>query len=456
MLSRQVVFLSTVKRVFAPITVLICLSLIGIIFIQVSWIRNMVQLREEQIKHRLGEVTKVVTDELMEQSGAYLPQGYQRRKLLEGFGWDLFTTPTVASRHSAEDLRKRIAKAFKENDLNTIPFEFGLYTFDRFSGNTLQKSSSRFLQAQQDTAHNFYAGRAITAPNATGIGAIGVSEALFIVVPDVKTVVLRSLRWNIAVSILFTLLILSAFYLTIRTMLQQKKIGEMKNDFINNMTHEFKTPLATISLAVDAMRNDKVIQDREKLGYFSSIIKEENQRMNRQVETILKASQFERKDVDLNLKAVSLHETVQQVVDNFKLQLEHVGGHITLFLRASEHTVLADSVHLSNLLNNLVDNAVKYARENVPPQIQIETIGSDASIVLRVEDNGMGMSRDTLKRIFDKFYRAHTGNQHNVKGFGLGLSYVKNVTEALGGKIKADSTLGQGSVFTLELPLHRN
>ena len=158
----------------------------------------MVQLREEQIKHRLGEVTKVVTDELMEQSGSYLPQGYPRRKLLDGFGWDLFTTPTVASRHSAEDLRKRITKAFKENDLNKIPFEFGLYTFDRFSGNTLQKSSSRFLQAQQDTAHNFYAGRAITAPNATGIGAIGVSEALFIVVPDVKTVVLRSLRWNIS------------------------------------------------------------------------------------------------------------------------------------------------------------------------------------------------------------------------------------------------------------------
>ncbi len=415
----------------------------------------MVQLREEQIKHRLGEVTKVVTEELMEQSGSYLPQGYQRRKLLDGFGWDLFTTPTVASRHSAEDLRKRIAKAFKENDLNKIPFEFGLYTFDRFSGNTLQKSSSRFLQAQQDTAHNFYAGRAITAPNATGIGSIGVSEALFIVVPDVKTVVLRSLRWNIAISLLFTLLILSAFYLTIRTMLQQKKIGEMKNDFINNMTHEFKTPLATISLAVDSMRNDKVIQDREKLGYFSSIIKEENQRMNRQVETILKASQFERKDVDLNLKAVSLHETVQQVVDNFKLQLEHAGGHITLFLRAPEHIVLADAVHLSNLLNNLIDNAVKYAREQVPPQIQIDTLVSNETIVLRVEDNGMGMSRDTLKRIFDKFYRAHTGNQHNVKGFGLGLSYVKNITEALGGKIKADSTHGQGSVFTLELPLHR-
>ena len=192
-----------------------------------------------------------------------------------------------------------------------------------------KKASPRFLQAQQDTSHNFYFGRAIPLTNLSGIGsgAIGVSEALFVVVPDVKTVVLRSLRWRIAISILFTLLIISAFYLTVRTMLQQKKIGEMKNDFINNMTHEFKTPLATISLAVDAMRNDKVIQDRDKLGYFSSIIKEENQRMNRQVETILKASQFERKDVQLNLKLVSLHETVQQVVDNFRLQLEHAGGH---------------------------------------------------------------------------------------------------------------------------------
>lgn len=455
MLSTQVVFLSAVKKVFAPITILICLSLIGIIFIQVSWIKNMVQLREEQIKHRLSEVTKVVIDELVEQSYSYVPQGYSRRKILDGFNLDLFGNSSVASHHSEEDLRKRIQKAFIANDLKNIPFEFGLYSFDRFNGNTLKKASPRFLQAQQDTSHNFYFGRAIPLTNLSGIGsgAIGVSEALFVVVPDVKTVVLRSLRWRIAISILFTLLIISAFYLTVRTMLQQKKIGEMKNDFINNMTHEFKTPLATISLAVDAMRNDKVIQDRDKLGYFSSIIKEENQRMNRQVETILKASQFERKDVQLNLKLVSLHETVQQVVDNFRLQLEHAGGHITLFLRANQDEVQADPVHLSNLLTNLIDNAVKYAKQQVPPQIQIETVSTDAGIQLRVEDNGLGMSRDTLKRIFDKFYRAHTGNQHNVKGFGLGLSYVKNVTEALGGKIKAESSLGQGSVFVLELPL---
>lgn len=229
----------------------------------------------------------------------------------------------------------------------------------------------------------------------------------------------------------------------------------MKTDFINNMTHEFKTPLATISLAVDSMRNEKVIQDQEKMRYFSSIIKEENLRMNRQVETILKASQFDKGEVQLNLKPIAVHAALEKVVDNFKLQLEHTGGHINLFLRANIDSVEADEVHLSNLLTNLIDNAIKYAREQVPPQIQLETSCTDHSIQVRVVDNGIGMSRDTVKRIFEKFYRAHTGNRHNVKGFGLGLSYVKSVTEAMGGKITAESTLGKGSVFTLELPLLR-
>jgi two-component system phosphate regulon sensor histidine kinase PhoR len=417
----------------------------------------MVQLREEQIKHRVGEVNKVVTDQLIAQSDIYSP-GITRRKFLEDFGWELFTPNAVSNRHSEEDLRKRIQLAFNQYGLQNVPFEFGIMLLGGISENTFKRTSPHFLKAYQDTAQNYFTGRGIGASTFSGItgNALGISEVMCIIVPNVKTIVLRSLRWNISVSILFTLLIVAAFYLTLRTMLQQKKIGDMKNDFINNMTHEFKTPLATISLAVDAMRNDKVIKDPAKLGYFSSIIKEENQRMNRQVETILKASQFEQKEVELNWKPVSLHATIQQVVENFKLQLEHAGGHITLFLRAHSDIVHADEVHLANLLNNLVDNAVKYARENVPPQLQIDTLATDHEIVLRVEDNGLGMNRDTLKRIFDKFYRAHTGNQHNVKGFGLGLSYVKSVITALGGKIKAESTLGKGSVFIIELPLYRD
>ncbi len=439
------------KKVFSLIVVLISLSLVGIIFIQVSWTRNMVMLREEQIKHRVSEATIQVGEDLAEQKAIYVPGNSRRGGILEGFGWEIFGPSSIASRYDIADIEARVKKSFHANNLDNIHFEFGLSTIDRLGNNVFQKVSPGFLPAYQDTLHNFIFGRGLNPLSGSAGENLGVTEILYVVVPDIKQIVLRSLGWNIAASLLFTIIILSAFYLTVRTMLQQKKLGEMKNDFINNMTHEFKTPLATISLAVDAMRNQKVIEDREKMGYFSGIIKEENQRMNRQVETILKASQFERQDVELALKPVSLHKVIRQVVDNFALQLEHVGGTITLFLHASEDTVLADEVHLANLVNNLIDNAIKYAREGVPPRIQLNTSSTGKTISFRIEDNGMGMSRDTVKRIFEKFYRAHTGNRHNVKGFGLGLSYVKSVAEALGGKIKADSTLGKGSVFTLDL-----
>ena len=238
-------------------------------------------------------------------------------------------------------------------------------------------------------------------------------------------------------------------------MLRQKKLGEIKSDFINNMTHEFKTPIATISLAVDAMRNEKVLQDRDKMGYFSTIIKEENQRMNRQVETILRASQLERREADLNLKPVHVHKVINDVVDNFTLQMEEKKGKVELLLNAQNDLIDADEVHFSNLVNNLVDNAVKYAKEGVPPVIKLTTHATTKNFVMRIEDNGIGMNRETLKRIFERFYRAHTGNIHNVKGFGLGLSYVKTMVEAHDGDIKAESTLGKGTTFTIEMPLKK-
>jgi two-component system phosphate regulon sensor histidine kinase PhoR len=447
-----------VKKVFAPITLLISLSLVGIILIQVSWIKNMVLLREEQIKHRVGETAMQVADQLVQYENSYVPgPSLKKRGLIEGFGLEFFTPPTIASRYTTAEIQKRFIKTFQLNDLKGVSFEFAIGTLGPFGNNIFEKTSSHFFKAYEDTSHNYFVIRGLRDPSSSGFmgETIGVNELLIVVVPGIKDIVLRSLRWNIAASILFTLAILAAFYFTIRTMIQQKKIGEMKTDFINNMTHEFKTPLATISLAVDSMRNEKVIQDQEKMRYFSGIIKEENLRMNRQVETILKASQFDKGEVQLNLKPIAVHAALEKVVDNFKLQLEHTGGHINLFLRANIDSVEADEVHLSNLLTNLIDNAIKYAREQVPPQIQLETSCTDHSIQVRVVDNGIGMSRDTVRRIFEKFYRAHTGNRHNVKGFGLGLSYVKSVTEAMGGKITAESTLGKGSVFTLELPLLR-
>jgi two-component system phosphate regulon sensor histidine kinase PhoR len=238
-------------------------------------------------------------------------------------------------------------------------------------------------------------------------------------------------------------------------MIRQKKLSEIKNDFINNMTHEFKTPLATISLAVDALKNEKVTGDPQKLGYFSSIIKEENQRMNRQVETILKSALMERQEVELNLKPINVHQVIEDVVDNFMLRLDEKGGTLEMNLQAGQFIIEADEVHFSNLINNLLDNAVKYSKENTPPKVCITTTSNAKKIFIKIEDNGIGMTRETLKRIFEKFYRAHTGNIHNVKGFGLGLSYVKTVVEAHEGVIKADSILGKGSSFTIELPLQK-
>jgi two-component system phosphate regulon sensor histidine kinase PhoR len=219
------------------------------------------------------------------------------------------------------------------------------------------------------------------------------------------------------------------------------------------MTHEFKTPLATISLAVDALRNEKVAQDREKMNYFSSIIKEENKRMNKHVETILQAAVMDRQEITLNRLPLHVHNLIHEIMDNYKLQLEEKGARAELSLDARYDYVEADPVHFRNLISNLVDNAVKYSKENL--LIKISTYNTNKFIGIRIEDNGIGMSKETVRRIFEKFFRAHTGNIHNVKGFGLGLSYVKTVVDAHDGKIKVDSILGKGSAFNLDIPLFK-
>jgi len=213
--------------------------------------------------------------------------------------------------------------------------------------------------------------------------------------------------------------------------------------------------LATISLAVDALRNEKVVSDKEKMSYFSTIIKEENKRMNRQVETILKAALLDKQEVQLLLRPLHAHQVIKDVVENFTLQLEEKNGRAEVLLNAENDFIDADEVHFSNLIINLIDNAIKYSKVDQPPIIKITTQSTPKSIVIVIEDNGIGMNKETVKRVFEKFYRAHTGNIHNVKGFGLGLSYVKTMVEAHGGEIKVDSVLGKGSTFTMEFPLKR-
>jgi two-component system phosphate regulon sensor histidine kinase PhoR len=276
-------------------------------------------------------------------------------------------------------------------------------------------------------------------------------ETLYLYLKEDNNYILGKIFWMIAASIIFTLVIIAAFTLTVRTMFSQKKLSEIKTDFINNMTHELKTPLATISLAIDALVNDKVIGDREKIKYYSGMIKEENRRMNKQVEKILQSAKLERQEIKLNLQHVDAHALIRKVADNLTLQIQEKNGVLALNLASAKHIVHVDEVHFSNIIFNLLDNAIKYAADNL--EIEIHTATTSNMLAIKIRDNGIGMSKETLSHIFEKFYRAHTGNLHNVKGFGLGLNYVKAITEAHGGKVKVESALGKGSIFTVTFPL---
>lgn len=439
-----------VKRIFPVILALITISLVGIVIIQVLWLKNMLLLEEEQVRIKVRKATEIVGNELAQYKGssANVPRSFP--SFGNEFTLEYLKPYSVGQRFTAQELYDKIHKAFLSQELDNVPFEFGLATV-KSGGLYYHRGSGKFDVWEADTINNIIVHYFLIPPSGSAAENLSVDEVLTVIVP--KNVVVKGLMPRIIIAVLFTLIIFTAFSLTIHTMLKQKKMSEIKNDFINNMTHEFKTPIATISLAVDALKNEKVIRDPQKMSYFSTIIKEENQRMNRQVETILKSALMDRQEVELNLKPLHVHQVVQDVADNFILRLQEKQGALELSLNADNDLIQADEVHFSNLINNLMDNAVKYSKENVPPKVCITTASTNKKISIRIEDNGIGMNRETVKRIFEKFYRAHTGNIHNVKGFGLGLSYVKTVVEAHDGSIKADSTLGKGSCFTLEMPI---
>ena len=444
------------KRIFPIISVLIIISLFGIIYIQYSWLKNMLLLKEDQLKEKIYNVTKSISTDLSQYKGAPAPASRTFPSLNDDLTSDFFKPYLVGNRFTSQEVYQKIRSAFVTEKMQDVPFEFALVILNAGEMGNVERKSENFEQWYNDTVNHLTYNHFLVPPSGSATENLTSDEMLIVVVPQISNIVFRDLRPRIAAAILFTLVIVTAFYLTVRTMIRQKKLSEIRNDFINNMTHEFKTPIATISLAVDAIKNEKVQRDAQKLGYFSGIIKEENQRMNRQVETILKSALMDRQEVQLNLKPLHVHQIITDVADNFMLRLQEKQGGVEINLGATDDLIEGDEVHISNLINNLMDNAVKYSKDNVPPQIGIYTSSNNKKFILRMEDNGIGMTRETVKRIFEKFYRAHTGNIHNVKGFGLGLSYVKTVVEAHEGTIKAESTLGKGSCFTIEIPLKKN
>lgn len=435
------------RKVFPIITVLITISLLGLIFFQFLWLKSAKEIKEQQLFENIVKATGEAASRMVEEAN---PLPYLRKPITLGQEKLLmdFTRLSVIQRFSKAEMRDIIRTAFNKNMLSDVPFEFAV-TENSLSGD--QVESEHFFKYYSDTLNNKLYSIPLQGSSGSSMENLTAEEFLVVIVPHERSIILKELVFFIIGAILFTIIIATAFFLTIRTLLRQKKLSEIKNDFINNMTHEFKTPLATISLAVDALRNEKVSVDKEKSNYFTGIIKEENKRMNKQVETILQAALLDKQEVNLNLAKLSAHQLIRTAINNISLPVQEKGGELQVNLDAEKDSIFADEVHFTNLINSLLDNAVKYSKEK--PVITVETFSNPKDLSIKISDNGIGMNKETLNHIFEKFYRAHTGNVHNVKGFGLGLSYVKTMVEAHKGHIKAESVLGKGSNFIVTIPL---
>lgn len=273
---------------------------------------------------------------------------------------------------------------------------------------------------------------------------------LLVAFPAQQKYLFDSIFFLLLGSIVFTLVIIITFSVTILAIIKQKKFSEIKSDFINNMTHEFKTPIATISLAADSINNPKVLEFPDKVKYFTNIIKEENSRMNAQVENVLQMSLIDKREFDLQLKDLDVHIIIHRAAQNIRLLLERKEGEMVLDLKAENPVIQSDENHLYNIITNLLDNALKYSP--MQPFIKVISENTADGICITVEDNGIGISKDAQHKVFDKFFRVSTGNIHNVKGFGLGLSYVKAIVLAFKGEVRVESEIGKGSRFSVILP----
>lgn len=419
------------KKVFPVIIVLISLSVLGIIFIQMAWIRSAISLRRQQheqdITYALSQIKEGMYDRYATKRGILYPDETSRLYFMKDFSSEYLTK---------EEISQIVSQAVRRANIKE-PYEYMITDIFR---NPLTRSSN---------FQNEYFASAFTTMLTTDNSMF--RETFFLHFQETNSYIIRRMGWVIAASVLFTIIIISAFALTVRTLFTQRKLSEIKSDFINNMTHELKTPLATISLAIDALTNEKVIHNTDQIRYYSAMIKGENKRMNKQVEKILQAARIEKQELELKLQELDVHEVIKKVAEGIKLQVQEKQGSLTLNLSAPRHIIMADEVHFSNIIFNLLDNALKYSKDNL--HIDVSTASQSGVLAIKVTDNGIGMNKETQTRVFEKFYRAHTGNIHNVKGFGLGLSYVKGIAEAHGGKVKVESKEGRGSIFTVFVPL---
>lgn len=369
-----------------------------------------------------------------------------RADLLKQVMQDLiYTKRPIEQRVNRFLLDTLLKKQLLQNGI-TLPYEFAV----RGQDNNSLIFSTADLKPSEWEAKSY---KASLFPNET----LNAQNALYVYFPDQKKFILSNMGVMFGGSGILILVIMACFYMAVTTILRQKKLSDIKNDFINNMTHEFKTPISTIALAAEmAQENSAKLQPADsgpRLSRYLGIIREENKRLGTHVEKVLQMALLDKGHVKLKISDANIHDLIGNVLNAQSVQIEQKDGEVVLEFEATEEIVSGDEVHISNILNNLVDNAIKYSPEKL--YIAIKTQNENNGIAISISDHGIGLSREQQSRIFDTFYRVPTGNVHDVKGFGLGLSYVKKMVEAHDGTIAVQSKPAEGSTFTVWLPLRK-
>jgi two-component system phosphate regulon sensor histidine kinase PhoR len=335
-----------------------------------------------------------------------------------------------------------LRNALRDQDIST-PYHFGMLNAARDTVLTSCKDADKDELLRSHYAVNLLPHNVFMPP-----------RYLAVYFPSSTNHILYKLRFVLLTSLLLIIIIIGAFYFTISTIFRQKKLSEIKNDFINNMTHEFKTPISTISLASEVLNDSTIPKTSESSKKYVTIIRNENKRLASMVETILQAAILDKAEIKLKIQEVDVHQVIADVLQSMYLQIQNKNGDVAMEFNAQRYSLFADKMHLGNIIYNLTDNAIKYC--NQAPRIKITTRSTNKELIISVQDNGIGISKEDQKKVFETFYRVHTGNLHNVKGFGLGLSYVKAVAEKHGGHVEVNSELGKGSTFLVYLPFHNS
>jgi len=472
------------RKGFISIIVVITLALIGLMIIQSYWIKSAITVKEANFVRDVNEAISGVVNKLerieaanefnnqmnlMQQRQKWfqtldsLNQSYIRgtgsfadatdvsrilnksmimHDVLENMFFDYRNVP-IEKRIDTQLLDSIIEGELKLKGINTV-YEFGIFSPGR-NFMPVQKTGKYPKELLNQGFHfALFPSDMFNNP-----------DYLMVFFPNEKRFIITQLWGTLSISIVLLIIIILSFAYTVITILKQKKVSDMKNDFINNMTHEFKTPISTISLACEALGDKDISKSESLYENYINVINEENRRLGNMAERILQSALLDKGQIILKMEEFDVHEIISEAINNILLQVEKKGGKIKTFFNAQSHLLYADKIHFTNVIFNLLDNANKYTPQE--PEIIISTENSYSGIIISVKDNGPGISKANQKKIFEKLYRIPSGNIHNVKGFGLGLSYVKATIEQHGGKITLESELNTGSNFIIYLPLnHKN